>query len=422
MILIRVLSKEQMGVWALFLIITTIFETTKTSLLKNAHIKFVSSDVDNFNKTHIASSSLAMNISISLLFIIFLYFFHKPFSDFFNSGKELSDMLLWFIPGLIFMVFFSHLEAIQQSHFDFKGIFAGHLTRQVIFFILICVEYFNNSAFTMKSLAIFQSVSVLGGAIVLYMYSKKYLHHIFNPTKIWIKKLSNYGGYIFGTGLITNLSVNTDQMLMGIFMNPGAVALYNASSRISGFVDIPSFAASEILFPKLVKANDVEGETKVQYFLERMTSVLLCIVVPAALFIIIFPKFVVGIIAGKEYLNAALILQLYMITSIIGVFQNQAANTLNSIGKPGLCFRLNLVSFVIKVALTYSCLVAFDFYGAAIGTVLTFFLSFFVWYYFLRKIVKVSFSRILGMVINNYNLIFVRAKELVKKRAIKSPG
>ena len=415
MILIRVLTKPQMGVWALFLIVTTIFESTKAGLLKNAHIKFVSSDVDNFDKTHIASSSLSINTSVSLIFIAFIAFFHDGFSNFFNSGKELSDMLLWFIPGLIFMVFFSHLEAIQQSHFDFKGIFAGHLTRQVSFFIMISVQFFLKAPFSMIHLAVFQSLSIFAGTIVLYLYSRKYMFHIFNPSKLWIKKLTGYGGYIFGSGLVSNLSSNTDQMMMGAFMTPSSVATYNVSTRISSFVDIPSNAASEILFPKLVQANEIEGASKVKYFLEKMTAVLLSIVVPSALFVIVFPKFVIGIIAGKDYYDAALILQLYMLTSIIGIFQNQAANTLNSIGKPFLCFKLNLGSFIAKLIITYSCLMAFDFYGAAIGTLLTYILTSFFWYYYMKKIVGIRLREILKMVVKVYNDIFSKVMKILKK-------
>lgn len=415
MILIRVLTKPQMGVWALFLIVTTIFESTKSGLLKNAHIKFVSSDLENFNKTHIASSSLSINIFVSLIFIIFLAFFHDGFSNFFNGGTDLSHMLLWFIPGLIFMVFFSHLEAIQQSHFDFKGIFAGHLTRQVSFFIMISIQFFLKAPFSMVHLALFQSASIFAGTLVLYFYSKRYMLHVFNPSKAWIKKLTGYGGYIFGSGLVSNLSSNTDQMMMGAFMTPNSVATYNVSTRISGFVDIPSNAASEILFPKLVQANEIDGSSKVKYFFEKMTSVLLCIVLPSALFIIIFPKFVIGIIAGKEYFDAAYILQIYMLCSIIGIFQNQAANTLNSIGKPGLCFKLNLGSFIVKLMVTYSCLVAFGFYGAAIGTLLTYIFTSFFWYYKMKKIVGIKISEILKMMVKVYFDIYSKIMQFIKR-------
>jgi hypothetical protein len=53
LILIRSLSKPQMGVWAFFLVVTTLFESTKSNLLKNAHIKFVGNS--NREKTAIAS-------------------------------------------------------------------------------------------------------------------------------------------------------------------------------------------------------------------------------------------------------------------------------------------------------------------------------------------------------------------------------
>ena len=56
------LTKDQMGAWALFLAITTVFETTKTSLLKNAHIRYVSTTDAEKEKTTIASSSLLINI------------------------------------------------------------------------------------------------------------------------------------------------------------------------------------------------------------------------------------------------------------------------------------------------------------------------------------------------------------------------
>jgi O-antigen/teichoic acid export membrane protein len=41
-ILVRVLTTAEMGTWALFLTVTSVFEVTKSGLLKNAHIKYVS--------------------------------------------------------------------------------------------------------------------------------------------------------------------------------------------------------------------------------------------------------------------------------------------------------------------------------------------------------------------------------------------
>jgi lipopolysaccharide exporter len=174
-VLIRTLSKPEMGVWALFLAITTIFEITKTNLLKNAHVKYVSASDNNSEKITLASSSLSINAGLTLIFIIFILFFSHWLSDWLHAGAELSVMLVWFIPALIFMVFFSHFEAIQQSHLDFKGGFAGYFVRQGVFFTIILTHYLLHIPFTLKHLALYLSLSVFLGALVLFLYTRKSL-------------------------------------------------------------------------------------------------------------------------------------------------------------------------------------------------------------------------------------------------------
>src|SRR6476469_8624113 len=92
-VLIRHLTKPEMGVWAFFLVVTTLFETAKSNLLKNAHIKYVGSNGDE--KAAVASSSLLLNSSLTTLFILFLLFFAGSLSHWLGSGAELGHMLIW---------------------------------------------------------------------------------------------------------------------------------------------------------------------------------------------------------------------------------------------------------------------------------------------------------------------------------------
>jgi len=91
-ILIRHLTKPEMGVWAFFLVVTTLFETAKSNLLKNAHIKFVGSNNDE--KTAVASSSLLLNSGISILFILLLLFISGELSVWLGSGHQLEQSRL----------------------------------------------------------------------------------------------------------------------------------------------------------------------------------------------------------------------------------------------------------------------------------------------------------------------------------------
>lgn len=204
----------------------------------------------------------------------------------------------------------------------------------------------------------------------------------------------NYGGYIFGSGTVAHIYQNLDQLMIARLMLPSHVASYNAALRINQLVDIPSYAASEVLFPKASQASVDEGPGKVKYLYERMVAILLSFTIPVAIFILIFPGFVISIIAGKEYMDAVPLLQLYMITGMLRPAQNQAANLLNSIGKPKLCFFINSGYLVVNLVINYFCIRAFGFTGAAIGTLISFMMGIVVWYFVMKKQIGLELSNI----------------------------
>lgn len=404
-----------MGTWALFLTITGIFETTKSNLLKNAHIRYVSGSSNPEEHTAVASSSFLINAAITLLFVLLVLFFASWISQWFHTGEELADMLLWFIPGMLFMVIFAHLEAVQQSFLDFKGGFAGYAVRQLTFFGIIFFYWLTKRNLTLAQLSMYQSLTIGLGTVVLYLYTRKYLHFKFNPNARWVKKILGFGGYIFGSGLVANISNNLDQLMTGKFIDPGSVAYYNVGSRINQLVDIPSYAASEILFPKASRASVEEGIEKVKYLYEKMVAVLLAFTIPTAIVIICFPHLFTYIVGGKAYSRTALILQLYMITGIFRPAQNQAANLLNSIGKPRLVFIANTLYLAGFLGINYLCLSLMGFYGAAVGTLITSFLGFVAWYFIMKKQIGLELPNIVKHTMDVYRTLYTKGTAILQK-------
>lgn len=422
MVLVRSLTQSQMGTWALFLTVISIFEATKSGLLKNAHIRFVSASSNEKEKIQIASSSLLINLCVTLLFILLLLIFSEWLSKELHAGQDLSTMLHYFIPGLLCMVFFSHFEAIQQSHLDFKGVLAGYLVRQFSFFCFIVFHQQLHLPFSVKYLTIYQSASLFLGALTLYFYSRKYLFHKLEITKLWIKKIIEYGSYIFGSNVMVNLFSNLDQIMTASFIPINSVtyvAYYNTASRINGLVDIPSYAAADIIFPKSARASVEEGKKKVQYLYERMVGILLSFTTPVALIIIFFPKIIIDIIAGTKYEAAAPILQFYMITGLMRPMQNQAANLLNSIGKTKLCFLVDTLGLIINLIVNYICLYFFGFYGAAIGTLITCIIGAFTWYFIMRKQIDLQLKNIFNHVGETYKTIYAFSLNILKSKKLR---
>lgn len=415
MMLTRTLTLSEMGSWALFLTITTLAEITKSALLKNAHIKFVSGKNAGDEKSVIASSSLIINLCITLFYLLLILLFGKPLSQLLNSAEDLPVMLTWFIPGLLAMVFFSHFEAVQQSHFDFKGVFAGNLARQGIFFTAVLLHFLFHKPLPLHLLALYLSASIIAGTIILYFYSRQYLLHKFNPSIARVKELIGYGGYIFGSSVLSSIFSNLDQLLTASFLLPSSVAYYNAAKRINGFIDIPTYAAAEIVFPKMSQASEEEGVSKVKSIYEKMVSLLLCFIIPASILVMLLPKLIIFILAGKAYGSAALILQIYMIISVIGTLQHQAATSMDSIGKTKLSFFTNLVSFIIKLTITYFCLQYFGFYGAAIGALITSIITGIIWYLLMKREVGFSIAAVPQYMKFYYSMAYQKLKSTLKR-------
>lgn len=404
-ILIRSLPKSDMGIWAFFLVFTTLFETAKSSLLKNAHIKYVGSNSEE--KTAVASSSLILNLGISILFILLLFLFSGKLSLWLGAGVELEQMLKWFIPGMIFLVFFSHFEAIAQSHLDFKSIFAGYFSRQVVFFIIISLHFFLRVPLSLLEVVIYQSISIVFATIVIYLFSKKHLLYIFNPSIKWVKELLGFGGYIFGIAITANIFANLDQIMIGRFTSSKSmVANYNSATRISALVDIPTYAAAEILLPKISQVDKNKDYRQVSYMYERMVAILLSFTTPVALFIFFFPKIVISIIAGQQYLDASFILQMYMLSALVKPIQIQAANVFLYIGKARLCFILNLLYLGLNCILNYLCFIRFGPYGAAIGNVIGCTLGMIVWYSILQKSIGIRYINIARYIVDTYKTLY----------------
>jgi O-antigen/teichoic acid export membrane protein len=322
-------------------------------------------------------------------------------------------MLKWFIPGMVFLVFFSHFEAVSQSHLDFKSVFAGHFSRQVIFFLIILCQTVLKNPFSLIDIVIYQSISIAFGTIVIYIFSRKHLLYVFNPSIKWVKELLSFGGYIFGIAITSNLFANLDQLMIGRFTlrygtaySQTMVANYNAATRIGAWVDVPSYSAAEILLPKVSQVDVNKGYNQVTYMYERMVAVLLSITTPIALFILFFPKLVISVIAGAQYIDAAFILQMYMLSALVKPIQNQAANVFLYIGKARLCFLLNLLFLGINSGLNYLCFVQFGPYGAAIGNVIGCLLGTIVWYAILQRSIDIKYTHIIKYIIETYKTIY----------------
>ncbi len=376
MMLVRILPKDQFGTLALFTTVIALVEVARNGLVQNAQIKFAASAKEE-ELPVILNSAFTLNVIITLASIIILIALAYPLSLIWSSPKIATMFYISTVMNFG-LIFFTQFNFIQQAKMDFRGIFFSSFIRQGSYFIIICIYFLAGAALSLEMLVIYQTLGVILGALIGYTYVKGY----YKPALLfhweWVKKLFNYGKFVFGTNISAMIFSSVDQMILGAMLMPVQVAIYNTANRMNNIVDIPVASVASIVFPKSAQRVEESGIDSVVYLYERSVGLLLAILFPIVIGFIVLAKPVVSIIAGEQYLAAVPIMQLLMASAIVRPFVRQFGTALDSIGKPKINFRMLIIISAVNIAANYLCIFYFGTIGAAIGTsaaLLVFFIS-----------------------------------------------
>lgn len=392
-LLARILTKNELGIWSIFLFVVAAFEMSKSSLLKNAHIRLILTSKEK-DKHIIAGSSMLVNIAFTVLFISFIILFSPYLSHWLNADNQFAAMMKVYIPGLVTMIYFSHYEAVQQSNYNFKNGFTANLIRQFIFFMLILFHFINKIDFDLITLVWYYSIGNFVGTLVFYFISRQFISYKFKYSRKSIKEILNFGGFMMGGNIISQISANLDQLLVARFISSGTVGYYGVASRVMYAVEIPMNGVSEALFPSFTKASNEGNNEKFNSYLEKSIGSLLALMLPFVILLIIFSEQIISIIAGPNYIEGKNILQIYLLMTLINVFKHQASNTLLSLGKSQLHFLITLSQFALSIWLIYLSIVHFNTIGPAYARLALSLFSLIIWILLMKKLIGINIGKI----------------------------
>lgn len=394
LLLVRMLSKSDFGIWSIFLFGITAFEFSKSSLIKNAHIHLLISSTKK-DVPAIAGSSLLINTLCSFFFILFILVGGESLSSWLNMSSVLSKMLIAYIPGIILLIFFSHYEAVQQSNNNFKNCFTANIFRQISFFIPLIYFYYFNQSPSLIALVYFFTIANAVGLFVLWLLSLKYIVTRIRVSFKIIATIFSYGGFLMAGNVLSQLTFNVDQILVSRMISVNYVGYYGIASRVMNTLDIPMNGAAEAMFPSYSKAFFKNDSILIKNYLERAIGSLLAIMTPITLILFLFSKQIINVIAGKEYMDADVILKIYLLVIIINIFKHQSSNTLLSLGKTKLHFTINAVETLIFIGAAYLFILSNGLIGAAIARILIVISSLIFWIILMKHYVHISIRSIL---------------------------
>lgn len=413
MLLTRLFSPQHYAVWGLFMVISSIVETSRNALIKNGYILFTNTSHES-ELGGIEYAAFLTNCIFSVFLIALFLTTAHPLEQLFHT-PGLSTILIYYSFTLLLLIPFSQREIYLNARMDFKGVFWMYFVRNGSFLLCVALFFFLKKEIGFRSLAIYYSLCTLLGVIAGFMSLGKH-----QPIKMkWDKKIFqkflNFGKYVFGNNFFSLFFRSTDNFMAAHFFSPSALAYYNTSIRITNFSDIPSQVMGDIMFPKatqIVKSGKLEDIKRIY---EKTVAATLTFIIPVIIFTLSFTKEIIYILAGKNYLEAATILKITIFYAIFLPFIKQFGNIMDATGRPQVNFWLMVFFAGFNIGSNYFFIHYFDFLGAALGTLFSYFTLFLVTQIILTKTLRINQIAIIKNVFSFYPDYFKLARTSFSK-------
>ncbi|WP_375579320.1 oligosaccharide flippase family protein [Marivirga tractuosa] len=268
-------------------------------------------------------------------------------------------------------------------------------------FFVVLFHYFFEVPLTLFQLGVWFGASALVGTLVSFIASKRKLS--FQMSKKWTRELFSYGKYTLGTNISAVLMRNIDIWMIGWYLTPAAVAVYNVAIRIANLFEVPSMALASILFPEAVRRAEADGESAMKSLYEKSVAVILLFSVPFAIFVIIFSNEIVALLAGKEYAEAGVILNITMLYGLLIPFNKQMGVVLDAVGRAKRNMFFVMRNAVINTILNLILIPYLGVMGAAFATLSTMVIVLLINQIYLHKNYDISLKSI-GLYFGDYGI------------------
>lgn len=367
-ILVRLLSKNDYGVWGIYMQTITIIEIVRNGLIQSALIKFISG-TDKSEHNTIFSATLTISGTLTVTCILLNFIFAGYLSRLLKA-PELEPMFYLYNIVFIFSGVLTQLNCIEQANFKYTGVFASNMVRQSLLCIFLIVNLIFHFTTDVIVLVYVQIGSVVISLLIAWRYTRQFIELSYTFSKDWIKKIFHYGKYAFATSVSSILSGTIDQWMLAGMISPAASGSFNIAVRIVNLIDIPTNAVATIVFPQSAKRIETDGKSAIKYLYEKSVGTILAMVIPAIVFIYIFDGYIIQLLAGDKYADTVPILNITLLYCIFGPFGRQFGVIIDSIGKTRVTFIIVLVNTCVILILNYFFIRKYGVIGAAYATLI----------------------------------------------------
>jgi O-antigen/teichoic acid export membrane protein len=373
-ILARLLTPSQFGIFGIAFLILGILEmVTETGV--NVILIQENKKIDDYINTGWIVS-IVRGIIISILIIIFT----PLIVTFFNSPE--SKNILYLTALIPLLRGFINPAVIQyQKNLEFGNEFKF---RSVIVFVEVTASVIIALITKSENALVWGMVfAVITEIIMSFVIIKPRPKLKFDFVKL--KNMINLGKWITGAKVFDYLFAHLDDIVVGKLLGAYSLGIYQQSYRITSLPVIEiSESFQRVTFPHYSKMIENKESIKSTYL--KTLTYTVCLVVPFALILYLFPTEIIMLVYGSGWLSAVPVIKVLAIFGVTKTLANSVFPILLAYKRQDLVMGLTLVGIIALALTIYPLTLKFGLVGAGISTVLASIVMISPAYYWARKV------------------------------------
>ena len=422
-IITKTLGTYDYGLWAQINIIVSLVSSLALMGLSMGFVRFLSSETETKTIREAVYSILFFVTISGFLASLLIYTFAEPLATFGFKDPEAA----YFLQAGSALIFLNVVESISLFYFRvFRQIkkfsyFTLFETFGKLFLILILLKMgYGLLGVIVATLLVQSSILLISLVIIISQIG------FVIPRFTHIKEYLQFSLPLTPSALVRWITESSDRYLVTYFLGLGSVGVYSAAYSIGNLIQLFVSPLQVILLPELSKLFDENKIDQVRIYLSNSLRYFLLITVPAVFGLSALAKPLLGIFTTQDFLSGWLVIPIIALSGLLaGIFQI-FVNIMFLVKETKSTTYINIIAAVSNVLLNLLLIPSIGIIGAALSTLISYFLMivlciyismkhfvFDFYYYDIAKCIFSSFAMYLFVsrfdISNGYELFGVAA-------------
>ena len=315
---------------------------------------------------------ILMTTSIALVASIILAGLLNQYSEIVSTNifrkPEISDLIKYMSLVIIGWTLFRIQASYLQSRLQLSGIVVYENLILPLFLLggLVAI-YLLDGDIVDYGLVTGLIYILLAVAIAIPVFNSLPATEKLKSERITLKRLLIYSLPLMAAGLIQQLVLWSDTLMIGYFMKSSDVGIYNAGMRIALATTVILYVSNTVLVPFISKYSAEQDWEKLKQQYHDVAYYLVLLALPVLFIVIFFGKWILGLF-GDEFVEAYVSLLILMIGQFINIATGSAGYILMMTGKEKIEAINIVLTLIINIIMNLLLIPEYGIVGAAIST------------------------------------------------------